>query len=114
MASPHVAGLIALLFEAAPNPLSTDETREFLAQAARSNPPLAAPDARYGKGRVSAKASLQRVIAPQPAVAAVAAVPAMIPISREVEARPAPTLNDLVSALGSLGKVRVQIEIESR
>jgi subtilisin family serine protease len=113
MASPHVAGLIALLFEAAPNPLSIDETREVLAQAARSNPPLAAPDARYGKGRVSAKASLQRVIAP-PAVPAVAAAPAMIPISREGEGRPAPTLNDLVSALGSLGKVRVQIEIESR
>lgn len=47
MAAPHVAGTIALMFEAAPRPLRIEETRELLLSAVRT-PGLATP--RHGRG----------------------------------------------------------------
>lgn len=63
MAAPHVAGLVALLFEAAlPRRLTANEVRHILTTTARTNPPSTAEERlRYGAGRVNAAAAIQAV-----------------------------------------------------
>ncbi len=64
MAAPAVTGVVALaLAEALANsvPLPIDTLRQILIQSARTSPPSASWDARYGEGRVDAKAVLEEV-----------------------------------------------------
>ena len=60
MASPHVAGVVALCAEAAsPRRLSASELRQVLTRTAVRNPPSSDTDAfRYGTGRVNAAAAV--------------------------------------------------------
>jgi subtilisin family serine protease len=70
MAAPHVAGTVALMFEAAGNrPLSVHVTREILLATARPAPPTTPSDRlRYGAGRVDAAAAVREVLRRQSAV----------------------------------------------
>jgi subtilisin family serine protease len=71
LAAPHVTGLVALLMQVAPEPLTIEETRALVIGGARRNPPSPhnAWDPRYGAGRVDASASvLACVRGKQPAV----------------------------------------------
>ncbi|MBI1895044.1 MAG: S8 family peptidase [Acidobacteria bacterium] len=73
MAAPHVSGVVALLFEAAPRRLTIAETRDALIASARRNPPGGTDwDSRYGFGRVSARAALARMASRLAPVAAAA------------------------------------------
>jgi subtilisin family serine protease len=59
VAAPHVTGLVALLLQAADQMLTANEIRDAIIQTSRHNPPAAAGwNARYGFGRVSARAAL--------------------------------------------------------
>jgi subtilisin family serine protease len=69
MAAPHVAGVVALLMQAAGRTLSNNEIRAAVIGSARANPPVApGGDSVYGQGRISAAAAVQavRAAAPQP------------------------------------------------
>ncbi len=66
-AAPHVTGLIALLMQNAPRPLTTDETRAVVMNSVRRDTVLQKVwDPRYGRGRIDAASALieQRRIAP--------------------------------------------------
>ena len=75
MASPAIAGIVALVFDEAVARglnLSIDQTIQILTSSARRNPPAgAAWNDRYGHGRVSAAKAVKTIIAmsaaPQPA-----------------------------------------------
>jgi subtilisin family serine protease len=70
MAAPHVAGLIALLMQASPNPLSIADIRQAVTLAARRDPPLGTEwQPRYGAGRINALATIKSQFtgAPTPA-----------------------------------------------
>lgn len=66
MASPGVAGIVALVFEEAAARglnLTIDQTRALITDSARRNPPAgAAWHDRYGAGRISATGAIQAVI----------------------------------------------------
>lgn len=68
MAAPHVAGLIALLMQAAGRSLSITEIREAVINAARKNPPPSGTTwhPRYGAGRVDAVSSILTQLAQVP------------------------------------------------
>jgi subtilisin family serine protease len=62
LAAPVVTGVIATMFQIAPRKLSISEIRDILIETAQHNPPpTGAWDKRYGYGRVSQKAALERV-----------------------------------------------------
>lgn len=62
MASPHVAGVIALLMQVADHDLTVEEIRQMLQNTARIGPPAVAGwHPRYGHGRVDALAALQQI-----------------------------------------------------
>lgn len=59
MAAPHVAGLIALLMQAANQKLAIAEIRDAIISTARKNPPTGTEwNGRYGVGRVDATAAI--------------------------------------------------------
>jgi subtilisin family serine protease len=80
MAAPHVSGLIALLMQAAPQPLTADQIRKAVLNVARRDPPLGADwQPRYGAGRINALASVRSVLG-------------LAPVDAEVEVITAPEL----------------------
>ena len=58
MAAPHVTGLVALLLQVTDGLLTADEIRDAIVRTCRHDPPGSEWDARYGFGRVSARAAL--------------------------------------------------------
>lgn len=63
MAAPHVAGLIALLMQAATQPLTVDEIRDAVLNFARRNPPLGNQwQSRYGSGRIDVASSIRSLL----------------------------------------------------
>jgi len=63
MAAPHVSGLIALLMQAVPQPLTADEIRNAVINLARRDPPLGTEwQPRYGAGRINVAASVRSVL----------------------------------------------------
>jgi len=63
MAAPHVSGLIALLMQAVPQPLTADEIRNAVINLARRDPPLGTEwQPRYGSGRINVAASVRSVL----------------------------------------------------
>ncbi|HEV7913644.1 MAG TPA: S8 family serine peptidase [Albitalea sp.] len=71
MASPAVAGLVALVLaeaHARGKPLSSAQIRDVLIKSARLKPPAAAWDARLGFGRISGKGAIAWLIADAPVV----------------------------------------------
>jgi subtilisin family serine protease len=122
MASPHVAGLAALIMQAAGRMLSADELRQALMTAARRQPPAGNEwNARYGVGRVDSVASILGIAqAPFPAPAAVAAstpAPAVEAAASPAGAQPpADALSALLASLSSVANgrgasIRVAIEV---
>jgi subtilisin family serine protease len=73
MASPHVAGVVALLMQAAPVPLTAAEIKNLLAATARRAPGVAW-HGRFGFGRIDALAALRSLL-PSPVDALAAAPP---------------------------------------
>jgi subtilisin family serine protease len=80
VAAPHVAGLIALVTQAAGRRLTIDEIRDLVinpiitSQERHVPPPVAnAWDPRYGAGRADARASVLAALPPPPATVAVVA-----------------------------------------
>jgi subtilisin family serine protease len=68
MAAPHVSGLIALLMQATPQALTTDQIRSAVLDFARRDPPNGTEwQARYGSGRINAAASVRSVVGFSPA-----------------------------------------------
>ena len=67
-ASPHVAGLIALLMQAAGPLLSVEQIRDAVINHARNSPPPPGTgwDSRYGMGRISAVAAILAQVNPAP------------------------------------------------
>jgi subtilisin family serine protease len=63
MASPHVAGVVALMFQlVAERRLHAEDTRRILMETARASPPFNESDRlRYGAGRVDAAAAVRAV-----------------------------------------------------
>jgi subtilisin family serine protease len=59
MAAPHVAGTIALMFEAAPRPLRIEETRRLLLASARSVDRSPWESFRYGHGYLDTDAAVE-------------------------------------------------------
>lgn len=67
MASPHVAGLAALILQAGNRAPSIDELRTAVMSAARRHPPAGNTwDSRYGMGRVDAAGTIARVLPSSP------------------------------------------------
>lgn len=60
LAAPHVAGVVALLMQAAREPPTIEQTRDLVIGTARRNPPAQRNvwDSRYGVGRVDARAAV--------------------------------------------------------
>ena len=58
MAAPHVAGTIALMFEAAPRPLRSEETRSLLLSSAQPDGRPARDAIRYGSGYLDIDAAV--------------------------------------------------------
>jgi subtilisin family serine protease len=80
MAAPHVTGLVALLLQVAGRMLTVDEIRDAAIKTSRRNPPVTAGwHARYGFGRVSARAAVQTQARtmPQPVAQVLTAVPSV-------------------------------------
>lgn len=72
MAAPHVTGLVALIMQAAGQPLSVAQIRRAVSGVARRNPPPGAGwHPRFGFGRVDAAAAVRSVLAPVPQAVAV-------------------------------------------
>jgi subtilisin family serine protease len=119
MASPHVAGLLALIMQASPIVLSAEELREILIKATRNTPPSALNkwDSRYGFGRVDALQCL-RIIIPQQPVASDEGVDSINAVAANTtDARSGlPILfADLLRLAGeSQSKVTFHLEIEPR
>ncbi len=90
MASPHVAGVVALLMQAAGRKLNIDEIREMLFKTARKATTGANWDSRFGFGRVDAAAALNQLIG----LAAVSAAPL---VGAANAASAAPSLNGPIS-----------------
>jgi len=64
MAAPHVAGLIALLMQAAPQPLTIADIREIVFSVARREPPGGNNwESRYGEGRIDVASSVRSIVA---------------------------------------------------
>lgn len=61
MASPHIAGVVALMMQAAPNPLSAEDLTKALVASARRADSAITWDGRFGFGRVDALAAIQSV-----------------------------------------------------
>lgn len=112
MAAPHVAGLVALLFEAADERLPIERTRELVMETARNNPPAGFEwSARYGSGRVAALSALQQATQPQSAT-----VSALDGVNGYAETHII-TLDDFMTALANAStrtgsRVRVEMAVE--
>ena len=117
MAAPHVTGVIALLMQAAPQPLACDDIRDAIRSAARLSPQQQLDwHPRYGHGRIDALATILSEVgavqtalparmADSPAVAA-AAVPQYHPLFEHL-------INSLVKEpKTSHVKVRFEVEVE--
>lgn len=64
MAAPHVAGLIALLMQAASQPLTIADIRQIVLSFARRTPPVGHDwESRYGDGRIDVASSVRSLIA---------------------------------------------------
>jgi subtilisin family serine protease len=110
MAAPHVAGLVALIMQAAGRPLAIAETRQFVSRAARvtSNE---AWHPRYGAGRIDAFSAVR---SSRPTDGADAR-PVEVAIAKPAAAASFPALDDLFAALADAAakrRARIRIEIE--
>lgn len=73
MAAPHVAGLVALLMQAANKKLNINEIRKTIMETARKNPPANQSwNSRYGVGRVDSTATVLTQFQAAPALVSVA------------------------------------------
>ena len=119
MAAPHVAGLVALLMQAADHPLSIDEIRSAIMDNARSNPPTAGHgwDSRFGVGRIDGLATIQTTVSQAPVLAPVPSEMSTafsVPHSNGVDQL---SLEEMILAAArataqSGARVRIQLEIE--
>lgn len=118
MASPHVAGLIALLMQVAPRPLTIDEIRVAVINNARKNPPSSGYGwhSRYGFGRVDATSTilsqLEHLPIPLPATEPKPSVFTQRAIGNELH-----SVENLISTLVRSAKdsnthIRFQVEME--
>jgi subtilisin family serine protease len=120
MASPHVAGLVALLYQAASlsgRKLSIQDVRTILSKAARANPPSSGHwDPRYGTGRVDAVAAIKlamQVSAPPYSQTSASKVPSPLAMAQNGNG----VFVDVLDAVGRAASrtnsvLRVQIEAE--
>ncbi len=112
MASPHVAGMIALIMQAANRDLTIDEIRDILIETARENHPASNEwSPRYGFGRVDAATAVHKVLLP----GVIPSCPSTNVAATSIGGGNA--LEELVSVVASVAKnsnsrVRLQIEIE--
>ncbi|MDJ0901321.1 MAG: S8 family peptidase [Xenococcus sp. MO_188.B8] len=115
MASPHVAGVIALLMQAANRDLTIDEIRQaILTTARKSNPTLGIGwHPRYGFGRVDAIASILKVLPATivPTLIAPHAV-ATTGLSSNGSVLEEMVLTAAKAAQSSRSKIKIQIEVE--
>ena len=102
LAAPHVTGLVALLMQAAREPLTIEETRALVIGGARHNPPSPrnAWDSRYGAGRVDAAESALACVRRPPPVVAVGAAYKL-------------TVTTAVASLARGGAVAMTVETET-
>jgi len=118
MSSPHVAGLIALVMQAAEVTLTIDEIRAAIIDSARLDPPVGgAWDQRYGFGRVDAIEAIESVLSfPAPATSdLLPSNPAFAVNNGTVS--DANTFHSLLTAAANAAKdsksrIRIQIEAE--
>jgi subtilisin family serine protease len=114
MASPHVAGMIALIMQAAGQPLTVEQIRQAIIDTARRNPPPGSGwHSRYGFGRVDTLSALGTQIPSPPIAVAPRAATAEI---AAVNGR-SPAFHDFVTTVAEAARtararVRVQIEVE--
>ncbi|MFT5327359.1 MAG: subtilisin family serine protease [Planctomycetaceae bacterium] len=115
MAAPHVAGLVALLMEAAGRVLTNDEIRAAVIATARDHPPGGGGwDPRYGFGRIDALQAIRHVL---PLSSPVPASSASELVANDAEPLSAGTVTDIISvataeARRSNVRVKIQIEVE--
>ena len=111
MAAPHVAGLVALLMQAAGRPLTVAEIRDALLRGVRKYQPDGGWHSLYGNGRVDAVATIltrfPEVAAPEPAND-------LVPAAATNGSRAA-SLNDFLLSLiegKSSSRIRLRVELE--
>ena len=113
MASPHVAGMIALMMQSAGRRLAIEDVRRALLATARKNPPDGNGwDARYGFGRVDARAAVEnvrQVDVPMRLTSPAARVSAGDNTHDALDQLLATVAS---AATGSSSRVRIQIEID--
>ena len=114
MAAPHVAGVIALLMQAANRDLTIDEIRQaILTTARKSNPTLGIGwHPRYGFGRVDTVAAISKVLpTPLPNFIAPNGV-ATTALSSNGNVLEEMVLTAAKAAQSSKSKIKIQIEVE--
>jgi subtilisin family serine protease len=121
MAAPHVAGVVALVFQAARRPLSIQEIRSALMQSARTNLPLGHEwHPRFGFGHIDAVGAINAVMAttPQPGAVIPTKVRENLPLTNDTLHATDSVWRELLvivaqSARVTGMKIRIQIEAEA-
>lgn len=115
MAAPHVTGLVALLMQAAPHPLTIKEIRDAVTAGARQDPPPGGGwHSRYGLGRINALATVKTRFSQTPApLSVVASMSEATAVGENGDA--SLSLNQILSSLvknAANSRLRVKLEIE--
>lgn len=110
MAAPHVAGLVALLFQAVGRPLSIQETRTALTASLRAVEGASGWHGRYGGGRIDAVAALLQVLGAVPTAELAEPAQRQIPPAAgavEVQGLVTALLNRAVNA-----RIRITLDVD--
>lgn len=118
MAAPHVAGLVALLMQAAGRTLSMDEIRDIVIKTTRKSSPLGTDwHSRYGVGRVDALSAIHTQLLATPVSSLISGSRDAIEEQSLNNGASLLTLETFISTIASAAKntkanVRIQIDVE--